>query len=255
MFRTIFKKHSEEIFSKSMKGYARCAYCGKTILRSDKYCQYCGKARETVPTQGEVIRLDPREVNEIKLNEDEWKHAEEMMRYSIAKNPNTGNIEIRPMNGKEFIEIFGPTDMKFFIERLEEYLRASDQTIAWKANIVYTPTPQTKEENIQEAFRKIKEEMDMRRGGGAPGPKHSIPCPEKKNQIGDEEVDRKERHRRELGISMEKINNMKQEIYNAMCENGVTIAEARIIITELGCMISEAEKRSPNTRLSEIPRS
>ena len=62
MFRTIFKKHSEEIFSNSMKGYARCAYCGKTILQSDKYYQCCDRARETVPVL--------MEVNEIKPNED-----------------------------------------------------------------------------------------------------------------------------------------------------------------------------------------
>lgn len=135
----------------------------------------------------------------------------------------------------------------------EKDIKVSNQTIAWKANIVYAPTSQTKEENIQEAFRKIKEEMDMRSGGGAPGLKHPIPCPEKKGQRGGEEVDRRERHRRELGISTEKINNMKLQIYNAMCENGVTIAEASVIVTELGCMISEAEKRSPNTKLNDIP--
>lgn len=254
MFRTILKKHSEEIFSNSMKGYARCAYCGKTILQSDKYCQYCRRARKKVPAQREVIRLDPREVNEIKFNEDEWKHAEEMMRYSIAKNPNTGNIEIRPMNGKEFIEIFGPTDMKFFIECLEEYLKASDRTVTWKPNIMYDPAIQIKKEDIQEAFKKAEEAMNMRSGGGAPGLKHHIPCPEKKGQRGDEEVDRRERHRRELGISTSKLNDMVERIYELMCENEVTLVEGREILVEVGRIISEAERRSPNTRLSEIPR-
>ena len=191
MFRTILKKHSEEIFSNSMKGYARCAYCGKTILQSDKYCQCCDRARETV----HVLM----EVNEIKPNEDA-------------------------------------------------------QPVTLKPNIMYDPAIQIKKEDIQEAFKKAEGTMNMRSGGGAPGLKHHIPCPEKKGQRGDEEVDRRERHRRELGISTSKLNDMVERIYELMCENEVTLIEAGCIIAELGHVISEAEKRSPNTRLSEIPR-
>ena len=73
--------------------------------------------------QGEVIRFDPSEVNEIELNEDEWRHAEEMMRYSIAKNPETGCTEIHPMNGKEYIEIHGVEDAKFFTDHLMDSFR------------------------------------------------------------------------------------------------------------------------------------
>ena len=66
-------------------------------------------------------------------------------------------------------------------------------------------------------------------------------------------MNRLERQRREAGISTEKVNKMKSEIYEAMRKNGVTIIEAKVIIAELGRVISEVEKRSPNTRLSEIP--
>ncbi len=97
--------------------------------------------------------------------------------------------------------------------------------------------------------------MNMHNGGGAPGLKHPIPCPEKKGQRGDEEVDRRERHRRELGISTSKVNDMVERIYELMRENEVTLVEGREILGEVGDIISKAERRSPNTRLSEIPRS
>ena len=97
--------------------------------------------------------------------------------------------------------------------------------------------------------------MNMHNGGGAPGLKHPIPCPEKEGQRGDEEVDRRERHRRELGISTSKVNDMVERIYELMRENEVTLVEGREILGEVGDIISKAERRSPNTRLSEIPRS
>lgn len=66
-------------------------------------------------------------------------------------------------------------------------------------------------------------------------------------------MDRAERLRRESGISSSKINRMSEEMYKSMCESEVTLAEARSILKKLGRILDEAEKRSPNTRLSEIP--
>ena len=40
-----------------------------------------------------------------------------------------------------------------------------------------------------------------------------------------------------------------------MRENEVRLVEGREILGEVGDIISKAERRSPNTRLSEIPRS
>ena len=43
--KNIIKKHNEKKLFK--KEFARCTYCGELILKSDKYCQRCGKATET----------------------------------------------------------------------------------------------------------------------------------------------------------------------------------------------------------------
>lgn len=37
----LIKKHNEKILIK--KGFIYCANCKKIILKTDKFCQYCGK--------------------------------------------------------------------------------------------------------------------------------------------------------------------------------------------------------------------
>lgn len=43
--KKILKKHNERILLKH--GFVHCANCKKLILKSDKYCQYCGESTET----------------------------------------------------------------------------------------------------------------------------------------------------------------------------------------------------------------
>ena len=65
-------------------------------------------------------------------------------------------------------------------------------------------------------------------------------------------MDRAELYRKKDGISSVKINGMVEKIYKLMYENEVTLIEARNILAKLGRVIDDAEKRSPNTPLSEI---
>lgn len=43
--KALIKKHNEKKLLK--QGFIRCARCKRLILRTDKYCQYCGKVKET----------------------------------------------------------------------------------------------------------------------------------------------------------------------------------------------------------------
>ena len=66
-------------------------------------------------------------------------------------------------------------------------------------------------------------------------------------------MDRAEFFQMKKGISLSKIEGVTEKIYRTMCEEGITLIEAKKILAKLGCIINEAEKRSPNTLLSEIP--
>ncbi len=67
-------------------------------------------------------------------------------------------------------------------------------------------------------------------------------------------MNRAELFQMKKGISLSKIESVTEKIYRTMCEEEITLIEARKILAELGCIINEAEKRSPNTLLSEIPK-
>ena len=66
-------------------------------------------------------------------------------------------------------------------------------------------------------------------------------------------MNRVERTRERAGISTEKIRNATKKLYETMCEDGLRLNEAKIVVKELGYTLDEAERRSPNTRLNEIP--
>lgn len=47
VLNALIKKHNEKKLLKN--GLTRCARCKKLILKTDKYCQYCGKSTEIKP--------------------------------------------------------------------------------------------------------------------------------------------------------------------------------------------------------------
>ena len=50
VFNALIKKHNEK---KTLKnGLIHCAWCKRLILKTDKYCQYCGKSRKKVRKNG-----------------------------------------------------------------------------------------------------------------------------------------------------------------------------------------------------------
>jgi hypothetical protein len=66
-------------------------------------------------------------------------------------------------------------------------------------------------------------------------------------------TDRQVRQFKERGIDIGEIIQNAYDILNNMKNSGRTLEEAKLIITNMGCILERSEKYSPNTPLSNIP--
>lgn len=60
IIRILINKHNERILKK--KGFIPCAYCKKTIHKTDNYCMYCGEPTgiKKSPTWVNTTNVEPK---------------------------------------------------------------------------------------------------------------------------------------------------------------------------------------------------
>lgn len=66
-------------------------------------------------------------------------------------------------------------------------------------------------------------------------------------------LERRKKQLRMDGVDPEKIQGIAQSVIENLREKKLSIQESQIVINEVGCALTELEKRSPETLLNTLP--